>query len=138
MANGAEQEARGVLTGNFAQNMALLSAACHARENEDVVVHPFTMMGREAAVFYVDGMAEDAKVQKFLLMPCLEAKEPPEETALADYLCRQVVPMGSLTPTTQAERAAQRIFSGDVALICDGMPCALMADVKGFVKRGVG
>lgn len=138
MANGAEQEPRGVLTGNFAQNMALLSAACHARENEDVVVHPFTMMGREAAVFYVDGMAEDAKVQKFLLMPCLEAKEPPEETALADYLCRQVVPMGSLTPTTQAERAAQRIFSGDVALICDGMPCALMADVKGFVKRGVG
>ena len=129
---------QGVLAEDYRANLLLIRQSAHAEESEDVIIREFTLMNHPAAVIYVDGLADDEKIQRFLLEPLLSAPPPMEDTPLDTYLTCQVLPVGSVTPTAQLATMLNRIFSGDAALICDAMPGALVADVKGFVRRGVG
>lgn len=127
----------GVLTDNYRENLRLIRAASHAEESEDVQIHEFRLLGRQAALIYVDGLADDTKIQQFVLRPALRAAPQPEEMDLEEYLIQHVLPVGSVKPTAQLSSLLERVFSGDAALICDTLAGALMADVKGFVKRGL-
>lgn len=130
-------QARGVLTENFRQNLQLIQKASHALESEDVVIHRFLILGHEAALIFVDGLANDTKIQHFILQPALSAPPLPQDTPLENHLMQSVLPLGSVSPTTQLDILMTRVFSGDAALICDTMTGALIADVKGFVKRAL-
>ena len=129
---------QGVLTGEYQAMAALIRAGTRKEISEDVQFHEFTLWGHPAALVYVDGLADDLKLQRFILAPCLQAPPPPEGTAIEDYLKNQVLQVGSLSDTAQLATLLSRIYGGDAALICDTVPGALIADVKGFVKRGVG
>ena len=137
MARQWEPTAQGVLNGNYQEALALLRRGAHAAESEDVILHEFQLLGHPAALLYVDGLTDDQKLQKFVLAPCLQAKEPPEDEPLDSYLSRQVLQVASVQATAQLPAVLQRVFGGDAALICDTMPGALVIDVKGFVKRAV-
>ena len=127
----------GVITEDYKQSLALLRQASHAEESEDVTLRAFTVLGHPAALLYVDGLTDSESVQRFFLEPLLHALPAPEGEPLDAYLMNTVLPLASLTPTAQASTALNRVFSGDAALIVDTMPGALIADMKGFVKRGV-
>lgn len=136
MSETAEQA---VLTEEYRRNLALLRRFSHGGESEDVVIRDFTVFGKSAALLYVDGLAEENQIQRFLLQPLLNASGPPDgDTPLDTYLTREVLPLGALEATAHVSTVLQRVFSGDAALIVDGMPGALVADVKGFAHRGVG
>lgn len=128
---------QGVLTGEYPAMAAMIRAGTREGVSEDVQFHEFTLWGHPAAILYVDGMADDRKLQRFLLAPCLNAPPPPEGTAIDDYLKNRVLEVGSLSATAQLNTVLNRVYGGDAALICDTMPGALIADVKGFVKRSV-
>lgn len=132
-----QPEAQGVLADTFSENLKLIRQAAHVEESEDVIIRRFRILGHEAAVFYVDGLADDTKLQHFLLQPVLHAPPLPPEMTLEEHLTQNVLPLGSVKPTTRLGSLLVRVFSGDAALICDTMQGALIADVKGFVKRGL-
>ena len=127
----------GVITGAYRQDAALLQRAAHAQDSEDVVLREFEVLGHPAALLYVDGLTDSQAVQRFLLEPLLHAAVPAPETPLDSYLAQTVLPLASLSPTAQLSSVLSRVFSGDAALIVDTMPGALIADAKGFVKRGL-
>ena len=127
-----------VLTEDYRQSLALLRRGAHAQDSEDVVIHEFQALGRSAALLYVDGYAGEDKLQRFLLQPLLSAAPPDDAAALDDYLIRQALPLCSLRATAHMEAALSAVFSGDAALILDGMPGALLADVKCFAHRAPG
>ena len=127
-----------VLTEEYRRNLSLIRRLSHAEENEDVILRVFRALGKDAAVIYVDGLADGNAIQRFLMQPLLSAGPPAEETPLDTYLAQSVLPLCALTPTAHAAALLSRVFSGDAALILDGMPGALMADVKGFVHRAPG
>ncbi len=128
----------GVLAGDFRQNLRMIRAAAHAEDSEDVILHEFQALGRAAALIYVDGLVSCERMQRFLLEPLLSAAPPPDQTPLDSYLAENVLPLASLSPTAQLSTLLSRVFSGDAALILDGMEGALLADVKGFAKRAIG
>ena len=127
----------GVITEDFRQNLSLLRTASHAEESEDVVLRSFSALGHDAAILYVDGLADSESLQRFLLEPLLYASPGPEDVPLDTYLSQSVLPLSSVSPTAQLSTVLSRVFSGDAALILDTMPGALIADLKGFVKRGL-
>lgn len=128
----------GVICGEYEKDLSLILKGAHAEENEDVIVRHFRMLGKKAALFYVDGLADDKKIQRFILSPCLSETAPgdPDE-APEDYLAGQVLQIASLKKTTQLATVLTRMFDGDAALIAEGMACALVCDVKGFAKRSI-
>lgn len=125
----------GVLTEDYRQSLSLLRRFSNARDSEDVVIREFQALGRSAALLYVDGYAGEDKMQRFLLQPLLNAPAPDGDTPLEDYLIRQALPLCSLRATAHVFSALSAVFSGDAALIVDGMPGALIADVKCFAHR---
>ena len=133
-----EPFAKGDLGTEYRKNLDLLLKAAHAGESEDVMVRAFRAAGRDAAVIYIDGMADDTKIQRFLLSPLLRMAPPPKDVSFQEHLTRSVLPLGSITQVRSLGEILNRIFSGDAALICDTVPGALIADVKGFVKRALG
>ena len=128
----------GVIAGDFRQNLRLIRAAAHAEDSEDVILREFQALGHAAALIYVDGLISCDRVQRFLLEPLLSAPPPPDQTPPDSYLAESVLPLTSLSPTAHLSTLLGRVFSGDAALILDGMEGALIADVKGFAKRAIG
>lgn len=128
---------QGVLTEDFHQSLQLICRAAHAEESEDVHIHRFRILNLEAALIYIDGMANDTKIQHFLLLPLLQAPPLPEHMDLENHLMQNVLPLGSLSHSAQLSAVLPRIFGGDAALIVDSMPGALIADVKGYPKRSL-
>ena len=129
--------AEGVITGEYAKDLPLIRQAAHAGDSEDVVIREFHLLGHPAALICVDGLADAAALQRFLLFPLLSARPPEGPISLADYLCQGVLPLVSLTATARLSTVLSRLFSGDAVLICDTMEGALIADTKGFVRRAV-
>ena len=128
----------GVLTEDYRQNVKLLRASAHTEDSEDVTLREIQTLGHPAALLYVDGLADTESIQRFFLEPLLHAAPPPEDMPLDSYLSHYVLPLSSLSPTAQLTTVLNRVFSGDVALIADTMPGALVADLKGFSRRGLG
>ena len=129
--------ASGVITDDYAKNLRMIRAASHAEESEDVVIREFSAFGRAAALMYVDGLADRDSLQRFLLEPLMNAA-PPGASFPEESLQKAFLPLSSLTPTSSLSTLLDRVFSGDAALILDRMTGALIADMKGFVKRGLG
>ena len=121
------------LDGGFAESRDLIRAAMRIPVSEDAIERQFTLMGRPAALYYVDGLSSSTAIQRYILQPCLQA----EGNLTLETLTQRVLPVGSLTPTLSLDAVISRIYGGDAALITDGFDGALVLDVKGFVKRGV-
>ncbi len=127
----------GVITGVYGQDIKLLQQSAHTRQSEDVILREFSALGHNAALLYIDGMINDDGLQRFLLEPLFRASPAPENVPLDAYLSQSVLPLASLTPSALLSTVLSRVFSGDAVLIMDTMEGALIADMKGFVKRSV-
>ena len=125
---------KAALTGGYDRCRKLLRDAMHIPLSEDAVTREFTLMGARAAIFYVDGLSSGLMIQEYILLPCLRATGGPPSR---DHLLAHLLPVGSVSPTMYLEAALTRIYAGDAALLVEGIDGALIADVKGFVKRGV-
>ena len=86
-----------VLTEEYRRNLSLIRRLSHAEENEDAVIRVFRALGKDAAVIYVDGLADGNAIQRFLMQPLLSAGPPKEETPLDTYLAQSVLPLCALT-----------------------------------------
>ncbi len=122
------------LTGSFKENQQFVRDAMRIPTCEDAVEREFTLMKKSAALYYLDGLTNDIKVQHYVLLPCLRAHG---ENPTAEKLLNDVLPIGGATHTMHLSKLIAAVYNGDAALICDGMEGALLFDVKGFVKRGV-
>lgn len=130
-------EAHGVIADGYKENLCLIRKASHAEISEDVVIREIMALNRCAALIYVDGLIDRDSMQRFLLEPLLIAAPPKDGDCLETHLSQSVLPLAFLSPTSSLETLLQRVFSGDAALILDGMTGALIADMKGFVKSGL-
>ena len=137
MSAGSRQpQPAGVIADQYQHSIALIRQEAHTEQSEDVILREFRLFGHPAALLYVDGLADGDALQRFFLEPLLRASPPANDTPLDSYLSETVLPLASLSSTCQISILLSRVFSGDTAMIVDTMPGALIADTKGFVKRG--
>lgn len=130
-----ESPISGALTGSFDENVKAVSENMHVSVNDDVITREFKVGGKNAFLLYVDGMADESKIQRFILAPAINLK-PPQDELLGDALMN-ALPAGSISETTQIKTLVSRVLSGDAALLADGIQGALIVDVKGFEHRSV-
>ena len=127
----------GKLNGKIGDMLPLLRRAARTEESEDVILREITVLHHPAALLYVDGLVHAESLQRFFLEPLLQAGPIPEEKTLENYLIQFVLPLASVSLSDQIAAVMERVFSGDAALVIDTMSGALVADMKGFVKRGL-
>ena len=125
-----------VIADDYRQNLHAVSRVCHTQDSEDVVLKEFTVWGRPAFLLFVDGLVDRDSVQRFLLEPLLRFPEPKAGASVSDSLSASL-PLASIAQTSSMKTLVNRVFSGDAALFISGMTGALIADMKGFVKRGL-
>lgn len=118
--------------------LALFRDVLRAPKNADVVLRRFHVAGFDAALVFLDGMANASTINLNILEPCLLA--PAFEGAAAEragWLSREVVAVSEAKETDQLDDAVASVLVGETVLLCDGCPNALMLETKGFPKRGV-
>ena len=125
------------LGSSYADNKRQIAESISVSKNEDMKIREFTMAGRKAAFVYIDGMVDLSRVQLFVMAPCMEVKQLPPDDELMDFLAEQVVQLASVEKTDSLQNVLMRICQGDGALILDGMPGALIGEVKGYSRRGI-
>ena len=126
--------AAAALTGGFDRITRLIEQAMHIPQSEDAIRRDLLVDGRRAALFYVDGMIDNLRVADYVLRPCMQAQGIECTPA---YFMQSVLPIGSASPTMQLSTLLNRVYSGDAALVVDGMEGAVLCDIKGYAKRSV-
>ncbi len=122
------------LTGGFDEKTNLMDQAMHRSDCEDAMRRDITIMGRRAALYYIDGLCSADKLHHYILQPCLRAQG---EYMSADVLLKKVLPVSSASQTMHLQTALEGIYNGDAALMCEEVEGALLLDTRGFAKRGV-
>ena len=122
------------LTDDFAANTLLIDNAMHVPLCEDAVKRPFQIGGKQAALYFIDGMIDNERIAHYVLSPCQQARF---EAITAENLMQTLLPVGSIAHTQQLSQVLQRIYSGDAAILCEGVSGAVICDIKGYAKRSV-
>lgn len=128
---------RKTLTHNFSHNRSLIREAVQIAKNEDMKFREFRIGGKAAAVVFIDGMVDLTRLQQFVLTPCMNVQQIPDHEDIAAFLSGQVLQIASLDRTEELDMLLLRICQGDAALLCEGMPGALIGEVKGYARRSV-
>ena len=69
-----EYASNAALTGDFDEKVQLISDTLRRPVCEDAVLRRFCVLGRRAALFYIDGMADDNKLLRGVIAPCQQAR----------------------------------------------------------------
>lgn len=129
-----EYASNAALTGDFDEKVQLISDTLHRPVCEDAVLRRFCVLGRRAALFYIDGMADDNKLLRGVIAPCQQARDMEWGQ---DTLLGEILSIASATPTTRLPTAIGSLMNGDALLLCEEIDGAIALDAKGFAKRGV-
>lgn len=125
------------LTDDMNAKRTLIKNACHSDLSSDVKERPFTCLGKDAVLFFLDGMADSSQITRCILFPCQTALCTPPPDDLYGYLCKQVLPIGNAENTLQLKTALEALYNGDAVMLMDGLDGALVLDVKGYASRGI-
>jgi len=104
--------------------------------NSDMIRRDLRVFRREAAVYFMDGLASSDFLQHYIITPCQDQAMNELTTDLSDALLRTVRVGDAKAVATYAE-AVDAIVNGKAVLLADGMPEALCFDIRFFVRRGI-
>ena len=124
------------ISANLQRNLDVMERLLRRSVNTDMTRRDFRVFRREAAVYYVDGMASTDFLQHYVLTPCQEKAGWENPVNIADALEQTVHAADVRTVTTYAE-AVDAVVNGKAVLLCDGMAEAMCLDIRFFVRRGI-
>lgn len=104
--------------------------------NTDMNRRLFRVYGREAAVYFVDGMCSTDFLQHYLLMPCQERMDDPLPDDLLPALLR-MLPLGETEQCDSYRDAIAGLMDGKAVLFAQGLCCALAFDIRAYVRRSI-
>ena len=123
------------VTGTLEADIRGMDALLHRAVNPDMHLRRFRTLGREAALYYAEGLMSVDFLQHYVLAPLTGLRDDqaadPEETLRNAVYNADVQRAGSLS------EAVQQMLTGRAVVLVDGMPCALGFDVRMFVRRGI-
>lgn len=116
-------------------------------QSDDVVVRDFHIAGQghlRAAIIYIDGLTDRNVIDEYILgvlMSDLEGKLPSEDMqgseTLFNWIKNSTLTINELGQTDKLRKVVDSILSGDCAILLDRVNQALLANAKGWDKRGV-
>ena len=124
------------ITATLAQSLDTLEKRLYRTVNKDMNRRLLRLFGRDAAVFFVDGMCSGEYLQRFLLLPAQQAAEQPADRPL-DAAIPLLLPVPEVETVRDFEALIDGLMDGKAVLLADGMAAALCIDIRAYVRRSV-
>ena len=112
------------ITKTLAHNLERLDALLHRDVNTDMIRRLLRLFGRDAAVFFVDGMCSGEFLQRFVLDPARAVAEA-STTRPLDQAVILALPVGDVSFVTDFDTLVQGIVNGKAAVLVEGMAGAV-------------
>lgn len=110
-------------------------------DSGDVITRKFKIPyapDREAAIIYIDGMADSAIVDEFILHSLtVDAEAVDVKYDIARWIEERLLHVGEFAPSQKMEDLIGAILTGDTALFVDQCEQGFMLGTKGWDYRGV-
>ena len=119
----------------------------HAKINPDLILRKFSVCGHiPALIVYMSGMADDDRINDFILRPLMNAEAfilmngrvgKLDLSDLAGTICREALEVGEVKMESEISNAADAILDGMTALFVDGCAEFLILETHGYETRSV-
>lgn len=117
-------------------NVKLLSDYLRMDRSFDLITRRITFAGRNASVFYVDGLCKDEVVEKISWVLLNAKPETLGTNDVGDFM-RTLVTFAENFTVVEVAQAARAVLSGSVVLIVQGLSEAIVIDVRLAPARSV-
>ena len=124
------------ITSSIAENRRRMDAALHRDINPDMKVRHFCVFGRDASLYYAEGLCSIDFLQHYVLTPLTSLRDVSAPADLGEAL-RQAVYNADVQSAATIDEAVTQTLTGRVVVFVDGMGSALGFDVRLFVRRGI-
>ena len=124
------------ISPSIEENRRRMDAALHRDINPDMHVRHFCVFGRDASLYYAEGLCSIDFLQHYVLTPLTALRDAASPADLADAL-RQAVYNADVQSATTVEEAVTQTLMGRAVVFVDGMDSAQGFDVRMFVRRGI-
>ena len=124
------------ITPSIEENRRRMDAALHRDINPDMHVRHFCVFGRDASLYYAEGLCSIDFLQHYVLTPLTALRDAAAPADLADAL-RQAVYNADVQSATTVGEAVTQTLTGRAVVFVDGMDSAQGFDVRMFVRRGI-
>lgn len=125
---------------DYQARVELLKKRLRVKENFDVIARPIEIGGRKACLFFVDGFVKDDILEKIMEFVMSLKPEDMESVLSADTFASRFVTYievdvqdGQKDPET----VLTQVLSGQIALLVEGLPQALLIDARTYPTRGI-
>ncbi len=125
-----------LITPFLSESRHAMDAALHRNINPDMHVRHFTVFGREASLYYAEGLCSIDFLQHYVLTPMALLRDEAAPKDLAEAL-RQAVYDADVQNASTIDQAVAQTLTGRAVVFVDGMEGALGFDVRMFVRRGI-
>ena len=124
------------ITSSIADNRRRMDAALHRDINPDMKVRHFCVFGKDASLYYAEGLCSVDFLQHYVLTPLTELRDA-AVPADPDAALREAVYNADVQPAATVSEAVTQVMTGRAVVFVDGMSGALGFDVRVFVRRGI-
>ena len=123
------------IASDIRKNRDVMDALLHRDVNPDMHVRHFRILGREASLYYAEGLCSIDFLQRYVLTPLMDMPSSAGgeiRRMLADRVCN-----ADMQSAATAEEAVRQVLTGRAVVFVDGMSTAEGFDVRAFVHRGI-
>ena len=121
------------LDGNVSRFRTLLSGGV----NSDAQFRFIACSGTPLCVVYLEGMANDKKIDDFILRACVGHHAAPGTRIDADYLMYSVLEIAQCEKEQRVSRILESVVTGMTAVLIDGCEDAVLLETRGYPARQV-
>lgn len=124
------------ISPSIQENRRRMDAALHRDINPDMHVRHFCVFGKDASLYFTEGVCSDDALQHYILAPMTALRNAPAPDDIENEL-RRTVHGASVESVATIEDAVLQTLKGNVLVFVDGMGNAQQFDVRTFVRRGI-
>ena len=117
------------------ETIRTLNTLLHTDENFDIISREFTVGGRRACLYVIDGMNKDEILERLMefFYEIREAELPGEPEAFS----RSLLPYGEVSLLDNRDTIVTQLLSGSPMLLVDGYAKAFAVDFRTYPARSV-
>lgn len=122
---------------SLSRNLQWLQKRLNLKESDDYVQRSFTALGQDCSLIYLEGLTDGSALSEFVLRPLLRATEVLTGSDARMLAMNRLIEATSLRVEADLEEAAKEIMNGQVALLMDTVPEAVLLELRRYVHRPI-
>ena len=132
----------GKVSQRLNENLAFIKDACETSKNFDLVIRPFKIKTQnnpiDAFLVFYDGLSNKEFINRDILNPLMTTGFQEQSGSLEDAIYQTVLSQAPNSKNADMREIIEAVGFGNCAVFVDGCSCAFVADIKGWLSRGVG